>query len=35
MKAQAKNSTDLPSALLREERVQALDWEQISQDLDA
>jgi uncharacterized protein len=35
MNAQAKNSTDLPSALLGEERVQALDWEQISQDLDA
>jgi uncharacterized protein len=35
MKAQAKNITALPSALLGEERVQALDWEQISQDLDA
>src|SRR5262249_50725386 len=34
MNAQAKNITALPSALLGEERVQALDWEQISQDLD-
>jgi uncharacterized protein len=35
MKAQAKNITALPSALLGEERVQALDWEQIEADLDA
>jgi uncharacterized protein len=35
MKAHTKNITALPSVLPGEERIQALDWEQISQDLDA
>ncbi len=35
MKAHAKNSTAAPSALPGEKRVQALDWEQISHELDA
>jgi hypothetical protein len=35
MKAQTIHTTALPSARPEEERVQALDWEQISRDLDA
>ena len=35
MKVHTKNITALPSVLPGEERIQALDWEQISQDLDA
>ena len=35
MNTQAKNITAIPPALPGEERVQALDWERILQDLDA
>jgi hypothetical protein len=34
MKARTKHTTALPSAPFGEERVQALDWKQVSQDLD-
>jgi hypothetical protein len=35
MSTQAKTTTAIPSVLSAEERVKALDWEQVAQDLDA